>query len=482
MSRQEQSVKNQAPHTQGMKRSSTYLLFAFIAAVVSFIACDDTASPIGSSLSGQNTEIVIDSSFTLTGHSVAIDSIIPKTTLQVLGTIDIPAYGRLSSDFVAQFLPSTVLDTATFAVEHVDSLMLNLSYAGGAFIGDSVAPMGLTVYALEKQLPKNIASNFNPEGYYNKTPLASKIYNVSSLDVALNKTNTGITGHMITLRLPLELGRKLFSTFVENPAKYADGHIFSEDVFPGIYIKSTYGNGRITRISTCSMSMHMRKIYVPEGETKPDTVSAEHVYYLVTPEVISNNNISYKMAPKLADMLSAGHTLMVAPLGAEVEFTFPAKEIMDKYRSESGKLSVINGLTMSIPVDTIENGFGITPPPFVLMVLKKDRKEFFAKNKLPDNVTSFYAIYNAETQSYSFVGMRAYITSLLEKKDDEITPDDYTFSLVPVQVNFENLAGYYYSTSQTEAEVLPYLMSPVMADVRLDKAKIIFTYSLQTQK
>lgn len=67
---------------------------------------------------------------------------------------------------------------------------------------------------------------------------------------------------------------------------------------------------------------------------------------------------------------------------------------------------------------------------------------------------------------------------------EEIKPEDYTFSLVPVQVNFESTAssGYYGSSSQVESEILPYLVTPAMADIRLDKAKIKFTYSLQTQK
>ena len=138
---------------------------------------------------------------------------------------------------------------------------------------------------------------------------------------------------------------------------------------------------------------------------------------------------------------------------------------------------------MTIPVDTIECGMAVEPPPYALMVLKKDRDEFFAKNKLTDNITSFYATYNSTSRTYNFNSLRSYLTSLLDK--EEITPDDYTFSLVPVQVSFENLVNTsYYSTTtqQTESEIQPYLISPAMADVKINEAKIKFTYSLQTQK
>ena len=190
------------------------------------------------------------------------------------------------------------------------------------------------------------------------------------------------------------------------------------------------------------------------------------------------------MSDKLSSMIAQGHTMMIAPCGSEIEFAFPLQEVIDTYRKHKG-IAVINSLSMSIPVDSIKNSFGVTPPPYALMVLKKDRDEFFAKNKLTDNVTSFYASYNAVTSTYDFSSMRSYITSMLEK--DEITADDFTFSLVPVNVSFEELASsgsYYFPTTAntTESEIQPYATAPVMADVHIDEAKIKFTYSLQTQK
>ena len=147
-----------------------------------FTACDDNASEIGSSLVGDEVSIVIDSVFTVSGHCEAIEAIRPRTTTQMLGKIDIPAFGSISSSVVSQFLPSTELDTANFAPADVDSLILTLRYAYDAFIGDSVAPMGVRVFALDKQLPSKIASDFNPNGYYNpEKPLASVVFNATSM-------------------------------------------------------------------------------------------------------------------------------------------------------------------------------------------------------------------------------------------------------------------------------------------------------------
>ena len=41
-----------------------------------------------------------------------------------------------------------------------------------------------------------------------------------------------------------------------------------------------------------------------------------------------------------------------------------------------------------LPADTIATGYKVDVPPYALMVLSKDRDEFFAQNKLPDNKTS----------------------------------------------------------------------------------------------
>lgn len=442
-------------------------------------ACEDTTSNIGSSLVNDDVKIVIDSAFTANGRSVAIQSIRPKTVTQILGKIDVPEYGRLSSSVVSQFLPSTELDTANFVPSDVDSLILTLRYDNGSFIGDSVAPMGVNVYALTKQLPAGIASDFDPEGYYNPSkPLASIIYNATSLG---SDSIAKLTYRDIRLKLPRELGRELFQKFVDNPSSYANGKTFANEVFPGIYIRNSFGAGRLTMVSQTFMSMHLRHIGMNETTEKLDTTDAVHQYFLVTPEVLNNNNLSINLASTLTEKIKEGKSLLVAPAGYEVEFDFPTREMVAAFRSHKDGVAVVNGVSMNLPVDTIKNDFKVSPPPYALMVLKKDRDAFFAENKLPDGKTSFYAAYDASNNRYHFGALRSYILEMLDK--EEITDEDCNFCLVPVQVNFENLADSGYGgTQQTESEVLPYLISPAMCELRFDKAKIKITYSLQTQK
>lgn len=463
-----------------MKLHKLFALFVIITAALS--ACDDTASSIGSSLTEQNVSITVDT-FGITGHSVQVNAVRPKTSYQFLGRVNIPGFGMLSSDIVTQFLPSTKLDTATYTYENVDSLVLIMSYRSGAFIGDSVAPMGLQVYPLIKPLPDNISSDFNPAGYYGPL-LASKTYNTSTLGQPASVQ--GASTRAIRINLGKELGQKLFKEFKENPANYASGQVFAKNLFPGLYIRNSFGSGRLTNIAATGMSMHLRKIHTPEGASKPDTLDAEHLYYLVTPEVVCNNNLSVKLESSLTDRIAAGQTLLVAPAGYDAQLTFPLQEIIARYKSIPAGLSLINKLTLSIPVDTIKNGNSVDVPPYVLLVLSNKRDEFFQKNKLPDGTTSFYAPYDATTKAYNFTGLREY---LLEKiKKDNITEDDYTFSLVPVNVTFESSpsysSSYYYgstASSQVVAQVQPFISSPAMGVLNIPKAQVLFTYSSQAK-
>lgn len=448
-----------------------------------FTACDDSASEIGSSLVSDEVSIIVDSAFTISGHSEAVEAIIPKTTTQMLGKIDIPSFGTISSSVVTQFLPSTELDTANFAPADVDSLILTLRYAYNSFIGDSIAPMGVKVYALNKQLPAQIASDFNPSDYYNSSsPLATAIYNATSM----GSDSIAKLGYRdIRFALPREMGRNLFQQFIDNPSTYANGQIFSKEVFPGIFLENSFGAGRLTLITQTFMSMHMRHIEYNSEEEKLDTLDAEHKYYMVTPEVINNNNLSIKLADAVTERIADGQTLLVAPAGYEVEFEFPTEQILSKFRSHESSNAVLNSLFFSIPADSLANNDGVKAPPYVLLVLKKDRDSFFANNKLPDNVTSFYAEYDSSTKSYDFPLMKSYLLDMMNK-EEEIEAGDCLFSLVPVYVGFESTSSnnYYYGSSPTSviSEVLPYLTAPVAAELKLDKARIKMTYSLQSQK
>ena len=155
------------------------LIIAALAAA-SLTSCDES-SKIGSSVTEDKITVSIDSSFVVTGESVKTEKVQSRTVAQLIGNIDAPGFGKLSSDVVTQFMPASVIDTANIRLDRIDSLVLVLQIAKGEYIGDSIVPLGLDIFKLNRQLPSPIYSNFNAEDYYSPEDLvASKIYNVVS--------------------------------------------------------------------------------------------------------------------------------------------------------------------------------------------------------------------------------------------------------------------------------------------------------------
>ena len=99
-------------------------------------------------------------------------------------------------------------------------------------------------------------------------------------------------------------------------------------------------------------------------------------YFAVTPEIILNNNFSYEADASLQARIDNGETIIVAPVGRDVEMIFPIKDVIDYYQANSGALAVINTLAFDIPAEAIENEYGIEPPADMLMVLSSKKNSF----------------------------------------------------------------------------------------------------------
>lgn len=135
---------------------------------------------------------------------------------------------------------------------------------------------------------------------------------------------------------------------------------------------------------------------------------------------------------------------------------------------------------MYIPATQIENAYGLTVAPYLLMVKKSEREAFFNENKIPDGINSFYASYDSEKGNYQFSSMRTYFLNVLESEQNgELDYDeDSEFTLVPVNITTETVTNYNTTTIYV-TKCQPYLTRPTMTDLKMDKAVICFTYSSQ---
>ena len=455
-------------------------------------SCEESVSQAGSSLVEDEVEIVEDSSFEVKGMSDPNDAVRSRTILQLLGRLSAEGYGDFSSDIVCQYMPAANIDTFNTEASYIDSVKLLLTMYKGGFVGDSVVPMGVSVYKLTEQLPTELYSNFDPTGYYDaSSPWASATYSALLEDSPYAGTDSeGSQYKHIVVDLPKEFGEELFQLYLDSPETLASPQAFAQ-WFPGLYITTSFGSGRVTRISNNSIQVYYHSVFPINDTENPRDTTINYVgsYLGVTPEVYTNNNISYKMSPSLKSLADNGKSILVGPLGYDVEFKFPAKEIFDRYKSQAGELAIVNSLSFSIPASEIENDYGIAPPPYILMVKKSEKEKFFSALNVNDNVSSFYAAYNSTTGKYTFSSMLSYINNIIKK--GEVTAEDEEFVICPVNISYypsssssSSYYSYYYygysTTTNTISSISPYVTEPVMVQLDFDEAEIDFTFTKQT--
>ena len=460
-----------------------------VATLLALYACNDET--IGVSITDSVSSIIEDSSFVITGHSVRNDRVQMRTSTKMLGTIHVDGFGDLSAEAVTSWMPAISIDTAGTRAEWIDScrLKLRLPYRDG-FTGDSLAPMRLDVYRLNKSLPSPIFSDFDPTGYYDSSDLlASESYSPLSgwIEVAtsyVSGTGEYDTVRVISVPMPVELGRELFNTYKNNPETFASPKAFA-NIFPGIYIRNSYGSGHVVNIKGTELDVYYRK-YAQLTDTTDTIYPAQCQSYLAsTPEVVSDNIIHFNIDDAITSMVNSGEPLIVAPAGYEVQVRFPIQDIIDKYQANVGKnQSIINTLGLELPVSVPLTQYDIQPPTYLFMVKTSKKDTFINGDSLVNNKDSFYAVYDALNKKYEFKGLRDYVINIINNQGGIATEDDFNFTITPVDVTtytYSSSYSYYYGSSSTSTvtKISPMVSRPAIVRLLLDQAKIKITYSKQ---
>lgn len=456
-------------------------------------SCGDENSMIGSSIVDTDLEIVVDSSFQkmVTAESIPNDSVVGRTITQLIGRISIPGYGKLETDFLTQFMSASTFDTV--GVDRLDSLVLYLSYNTESFTGDSLAPMQLSVYPLEKQLKSPVYSSIDPAEYYNaqSAPIALKSYNASFLGLPDSLVKLGYK--TIRVKLPDAMAEQLFEKYKTDPLVFSSPSRFTQ-YFPGFYVKTSYGSGCVVNVQNSVMNLHYTKTTVIND--KDSTYASTQTLMAVTPEISTGNHIRLEIDPTLQSNIDAGRVYLQAPAGLNVLLHFPTREIVRSFEESVGAggstiQGLINSLILEVPLKELpKSNYKLEPPQFLLFVRKSELQSFFEKKELADNVRSFYAEYNSDTRKYSFTGLRTFLNDVIEKKRQgiEITDADEEIVLVPVSVYSETVSSgssyYYYSYNEQEVvtDIVPYISAPALAEIDMDHIRLQLTYSRQKTK
>ena len=348
-------------------KANKRLLYATCTAIsltMLLASCQDDISGIGESVSRGEVVITIDSvGFKLNGRSVAAPVIDSRSTTNMLGRLSIPEYGDLRCSFVSRLISISELSIPdSITADSISHFRMILNIPRGQVTGDSLAPQRLKVYELTKQLPDAINNQFDPPGYYSESSLlGTRSYTASAVALG-DSAYTKLTSIPLSTELPLEKGKKVFEEYRNNPATFAWPASFAK-FFPGIYVENDFGKGCVFNISNVKFNLYWRKriktsAVIDSVTTQVDKIVTDSLTVFATaPEVLSSNNISLTPSSAVTDAIARGEVMMQSPAGYNVEINFPAQEIIDEYSKQSSNLSIVNNLTLSIPVEHTSNLF-----------------------------------------------------------------------------------------------------------------------------
>ena len=458
-------------------RTTLYTLLAVVLALALHSCTDET---IGSSLTDTRTAIIEDSSFVLTGHSVPNQRVQARTSTQLVGLLKADGYGTLGSEVVTQFIPASTIDTTGVSVDMIDSCRLMLAITPSGFTGDSLPAMRMNVYRLNRQLPSPLFSDFDPSEYYNESDLlGSTAYSPSSATTIYKETQqtAAITYKAVFVPMPVSLAREMQSEFRHNPETFNSPSAFAK-FFPGIYIKNSYGSGRVMNFNRTELQVFYRKAQT-DIDGNDTIINNRSTYLAATPETLQDNIISYEVDAAVKQRIDQGEAIVVAPAGYEVQLRFPIQEIIDSFYSSVGDdLGVINKLELTLPVEDTGTAYNIDPPTNLLMVKTSQKDKFIAGDSLTNNKDSFYATYSSAKRAYVFTGLRDYILNIINNQNGIASEEDINLTVTPVDVITYTSAATYSTSAQTiVTKISPQVSVPAIARLRLDKAKVKITYS-----
>lgn len=423
-------------------------LYALLLSMVIY-SCDDSTSGIGDSTIAPGDSIPAGYAvYEATTRSILADSVYARTSTAYLGKYTDSQFGEFTADFIAQF---NCGDDFKFpeTIQEITGLTLRLYY--GAHFGDSLNAMRLQVDSLSKVIPEGDKSTFytsiDPTRYYNPStqPLARKAFSakgISAEDSTYLYTDsygytTSYKSYWQNIKLPTSLGKRMYDKYVESPNNYKDSEQFINNVLKGFYVSCTHGDGTILYIDDMQLILSFK--YLVESSTgRVDSLVNGGTVFAASKEVIQANR--FQNSDQLKELTKDPNcTYLKTPAGIFTEVTLPVEEIAESHLRDT--LNAVS-ITFTRYNEKTESKYPMGVPEYLLMVRKSEMYDFFEKNELYDNITSYLAQYvsSGETaNTYSFTNIASLITHCInEKKNGTYDQDWDKVVLIPVKVDTDS--------------------------------------------
>ena len=408
-----------------MKRLSYILLTAFT--LFTFVQCDSDTGTLGGSIIPDQDLISAEvKTFKATSRTImANDSIIANTSDVYLGRYSDSETGTIfTSNFITQFGCNEGFGFPDEGVIGDSATYTTLRLYFDEYYGDSLNAMQCEVYALDKTLKEGTAyyTSLTPEEFYNpdEAPIARKTYNV--IDFNLHDTIiNGDYSKQISINLPNSIGNHFIKKYYEKDSEgkhtgkeyFANAEVFINEIFKGIYVKCTHGDGTVAKIYRSRIDVGFDR-YIKSSSGEMDSVECLMAPFYSGKEVLQVNSFDNQGLAPLAE--EKQHTYVKTPAGLYTEVTLPVLDIVGTDTINSAKI------TFTRYNETA--GYVREPHKTMLMVRKSEMYKFFLKNKINDNITSFLATFDAGNNQYTYSNIANLLKACKKEYEDGILKDD----------------------------------------------------------
>lgn len=407
-----------------------YISITLLMAV--FIACDDDLSTVGNGIrpNPDDIDLTVDT-VSIIAETVSMDSIYARTTYGLIGEYVDPIFGSIKSDFLCEFYCA---DTMEFTVGNdvnsieIDSVQLNIMFA--TFWGDSISPMGVSVYEIDKQpLKRNYYTNTDPAEYCSMTKtLGQSVFSIQNI----GKSSSG--ARTITTPLNKAAGEFFLEKWKTNPEKFYNSDSL-KTIFNGLYITTNLGSGTLVNVAYTVFDVY----YKYEGRNSAGTADSTRTDLFrltVTPEVVQLNHVenNNNNLEGISD-----RSYIKSPAGLCTEITIPLSKILDM--ADNNK--VMNSAQFKFfGMSDEETGNDYSRPSYLLLINKDSVTNYF-ENKVKPNGTTTKVIANTGATNIYDLGNIASIINHYDKyyKEKGINPaniPDLKYRLIPISVTLNS--------------------------------------------
>ena len=441
-----------------------FKFWAAMALAATLFGCDDTTNGIGDFVSEQDKIKAFADSYTISTNTILMDSVYSRTEDAYLGRYTDPDFGMISANFITQI---NCPEKFRFPdnMQNIEETSLDILYR--SFYGDSIAPMHLRVDTLNKVINDNgkdlslYYTSFDPKDYYDASqkPLAERTY--TAVDQSISDSIRNSARYLdVHVKFDPSFSKYLLNKYQENNHKnFDDAHEFINNVLKGFYIHTTQGEGSMLYIEDINLRMKVKYLTKRKTTGKVDSVAYTSIALATTKEVFMSTHL--ENSDRLKELSNEeGHTYLKTPAGLCTEISFPLQKMYNDHKGDT-----LNSVSLEIRKykDTGSNT-DLTPykagtPTYLLLVRKKDVKDFFEKNKIFDNVTSFLGTYDPEKNSYSFDKLNRLISHIFtDIKEGKNTEKDWDkVVLIPVKTELDpnkNVIGISHDMRVNSARLL----------------------------